>query len=70
MKNFTTRMINRKVEISFDHKNFVLAIFKAQSTSWSCQGQWKTECVSIPIDEYSLEALEAKVNKAFNVHYY
>ena len=52
MKNFTTQMIDRKVEVSFNHPNFVTAIFKAQSTSFACQGQWKTQMVSIPKNEY------------------
>ena len=63
-------MINRKVEVSFDHPKFVTAIFKAQSTSWACQGQWNTEMVSIEKNEYSIERLEAEVNKRFNVYYY
>jgi len=70
MKNFTTQMIDRKVEVSFNHPNFVTAIFKAQSTSFACQGQWKTQMVSIPKNEYSIERLESKVNKGFNRYYY
>jgi hypothetical protein len=70
MKNFTTQMINRKVEVRFNDKKWVTAIFQAQCTSQACQGQWKTEMVSIPKDEYSIEKLEAEVNKYFNVYYY
>ena len=70
MRNFTTRMIDRKVEVSFDHPKFVTAIFQAQSTSFACQGQWKTEMVSMDKNEYSIERLESEVNKGFNVYYY
>jgi len=70
MKNFTTRMIGRKVEVSFDHPHFVIATFQAQAISWACQGQWSTEIVSIPKSEYSIEKLEAKVKKGFNRYYY
>lgn len=70
MTNFTTRMIGRRVEVSFDHPKCVIARFKAQSTSWACQGQWGTEMVSILKNEYSIERLEAEVNKGFNVDYY
>ena len=70
MKNFTTQMIGRKVEVSFNHPKFVTAIFKGQSTSFACQGQWKTEMVSIPKNEYSIERLESEVNKGFNLYYY
>jgi hypothetical protein len=70
MKNFTTRMLDRKVEVSFNHPKLVTAIFQAQSTSFACQGNWKTQMVSIPKDEYSIEKLEAEVNKGFNVYYY
>lgn len=63
-------MIDRKVEVSFNHPNLVTAIFKAQSTSFACQGQWTTEMVSMPKNEYSIEKLEAKVNKGFNYYYY
>lgn len=62
-------MIGRKVEVSFS-PNFVTAIFKAQSTSFACQGQWKTEMVSIRRNEYSIERLESEVNKGFNRYYY
>ena len=70
MKDFTIKMISRTVEVSFAHPKYVTAIFKAQSTSWACQGQWGTEMVSIPKDEYTLELLEAKVKEGFNVYYY
>jgi len=70
MKNFTTTMINRKVEVSFNHPKFVTAIFQAQSTSFACQGQWKTEMVSIPKKEYSINKLKSEVEKQFNVGYY
>jgi len=70
MKNFTTRMIGRKVEVSFDHPQCVIATFKAQSTSFACQGQWSTEIVSILKSEYSIEKLEAEVNRGFNRYYY
>lgn len=70
MKNFKTKMIGRKVEVCFDHPTFVTARFKAQSTSFACQGQWGTEMVSISKNDYSLERLEAEVNKGYNVYYY
>lgn len=70
MKNFTTEMIGRKVTVSFDHPRLVTAKFKAQSTSFACQGQWKTEIVCIPKDGYFIEKLEAEVNKGFNLYYY
>ncbi len=70
MENFTTTMINRKVEVSFNHSKFVTAIFQAQSTYFACQGQWKTEMVSIPKNEYSINKLKSEVEKRFNVNYY
>ena len=70
MKNFKTRMINREVEVSFDHPEYVIATFQAQSTSWACQGQWATEMVCIPKDEYSVDKLTNEVNKGYNVYYY
>ena len=70
MKSFTTKMIGRKVEVSFDHPKDVIATFEAQSTSFACQGQWCTEMVSIPKDQYSIERLEAKVKEGFNLYYY
>lgn len=70
MKNFTTRMINRKVKVSFNHPKYVTAIFQAQSTSFACQGKWSYEMVSIPKNKYSIQKLEAEVIKRFNVYYY
>jgi hypothetical protein len=70
MTDFTAIMIGRRVEVSFDHPKYVIARFKAQSTSWACQGQWGNEMVSILKNEYSIERLEAEVKKGFNVHYY
>ncbi len=70
MKNFTTRMIDRKVEVCFNHPKYVTAIFQAQSTSFACQGQWKTEMVSIPRNEYSINKLESEVEKGLNTYYY
>lgn len=70
MENFETRMINRKVTVSFDHPKCVIATFKAQSTSFACQGQWRTEMVSIPKNDYSLAKLKGKVNEGFDVYYY
>ncbi len=70
MEDFTTQMIGRKVEVSFNHPKLVIARFEAQSTSFACQGQWSTEMVSIPKNEYSIERLESEVNKGFNRYYY
>jgi len=70
MRNFTTRMIGRKVEVSFKHPKYVTAIFQAQLMSFACQGNWVTQMVSIPKKEYSLEKLQEEVEREFNVYYY
>tara|TARA_R100000951_G_scaffold96655_1_gene85988 strand:+ start:367 stop:579 length:213 start_codon:yes stop_codon:yes gene_type:complete len=70
MKNFKTTMINRQVEVSFDHPIFVSARFDAQSISFACQGQWKKESVSIKKENYTIENLQAEVEKRFNVQFY
>lgn len=51
-------------------RGFVLAGFKAQATSWSCQGQWGHECISIKAGEFTLEKLRSKFEKAEGVHWY
>ena len=70
MKNFETAMINRKVVVNFSHPKFVSAIFQAQSISFACQGNWKTEIVSIEKEKYTLEKLIAKVESQFNILFY
>ena len=70
MKDFTTRMIGRKVEVSFKHPKYVTATFQAQLASFACQGNWATQMVSIPKNEYSIEKLQEKVEREFNVYFY
>ena len=63
-------MIDRKVEVSFKNPKYVTATFQAQLASFACQGNWATQMVSIPKNEYSIERLESEVNKGFNRYYY
>jgi hypothetical protein len=70
MKNFETIIINRKVTVDFSHPKFVSAIFQAQSISFACQGNWKTEIVSIEREKYNLEQLIVKVESQFNILFY
>jgi len=70
MKDFETIIIKRKVKITFHHPKDVIAIFQAQSVAQACQGQWKTEMVSIPKNEYSLDKLKKKIEEGFDVDYY
>jgi hypothetical protein len=70
MENFKITLLNRSMLIYFDNPNFVQAKFKAQKTSFACQGQWGNEVISIPKKEYSLEKLIEKINSYYNISFY
>ena len=57
-------------EVSFKHPKYVTATFQAQLASFACQGNWATQIVSIPKNEYSIEKLQEKVEREFNVYFY
>lgn len=70
MKNFETILLNRKADIIFNHPKFVSAVFKGQSTSASCQGNWKNVIISIEKENYTFEKLKSKVESEYNVSFY
>ena len=63
-------VINRKAVISFEHPKFVTARFNGHCCSWACQGNYKSQSVSVPKEGYTIEKLIAKIEAGFNKLYY